>query len=138
MLGKQILLAVIGLSSGMVVSSGLFAFIASLGVVSDLADRSHTGKYVNLYEDAITMGGIIGNLLFLYRTRILGGEILLAIFGVLAGIFVGCEIMALAEILNVFPIFVRRAKIVKYVPIIIISVALGKAAGEIIFAFLKW
>ena len=52
---KQLLLAVIGLSSGIVVSGGLFSFIASLGVISDLADRTHTGKYVRLYEDAVVL-----------------------------------------------------------------------------------
>jgi len=138
MWGKQILLGVIGFSSGIVVSGGLFSFIASLGVISDLADRTHTGKYVKMYEDAVTLGGIIGNIVFLYRTPVFGGEILLAILGMLGGVFVGCEIMALAEILNIFPIFVRRVKIVSYVPYLILSVAVGKAIGELIFAFFKW
>ena len=138
MLVKQIFLAMIGISAGLVVSSGLFSFIASLGVVSDLADRTHTGKYIRVYEDAVMLGGVVGNIIFFYQTRILGGEIFLGIMGLFAGIFVGCEIMALAEVLNVFPIFVRRTKIVKCVPYLIVSVALGKAIGEIIFAFFKW
>ena len=62
----------------------------------------------------------------------------LAIVGLLGGIFVGCQIMALAEVLNVFPIFVRRIKIVKYVPYLVLSIALGKAVGELIFAFFRW
>lgn len=135
---KQVLLAVIGLSSGIVVSGGLFSFIASLGVISDLADRTHTGKYVRVYEDAVVLGGVLGNVVFLYQTHIWGGELVLAILGLLGGIFVGCQIMALAEVLNVFPIFVRRIKIVKYVPYLVLSVALGKAVGELIFAFFRW
>lgn len=135
---KQVLLAVIGLSSGIVVSGGLFSFIASLGVISDLADRTHTGKYVRVYEDAVMLGGVLGNVVFLYQTNIWGGEIGVAILGLLGGIFVGCQIMALAEVLNVFPIFVRRIKIVKYVPYLVLSVALGKMMGELIFAFFRW
>ena len=34
--------------------------------------------------------------------------------------------MALAEILNVFPIFVRRLKVAKAVPYVILALALGK------------
>lgn len=138
MLGKQIILAIIGLSSGVVISGGLFSFIVSLGVIADLADRTHTGKYILLYEDTVTIGGIIGNVVFLYGLSIPGGVFTLAILGLLTGIFVGCEIMALAEILNVFPIFVRRAKVVKYIPYLIVSLAIGKGVGELIFGILGW
>ena len=138
MWGKQILLAVIGFSSGMTVSAGLFAFIAGLGIISDLADRTRTARYVRVYEDAVVLGGMIGNVVYLYQVPIFGGEMFLALLGLLGGVFVGCEIMALAEILNIFPIFVRRAQIVKYVPYMILSVALGKAVGELIFAFFRW
>ena len=43
MWAAQILMAVIGLSSGIVVAGGLFSLIAGLGVISDFADRTHTG-----------------------------------------------------------------------------------------------
>lgn len=128
----------IGLSAGTVIAGGLFSFIASLGIVSDLADRTHTGKYVKVYEDAIVLGGIIGNVIFLLKPSVLVGEIVLVPLGLFIGIFVGCEIMALAEILNVFPIFVRRVKLVKYVPYFILTVAFGKTVGEMVFAFYRW
>ena len=135
---KQIVLALIGLSAGTIVSGGLFSFIVSLGVVSDFADRTHTGKSVLLYEDSVTLGGTIGNIILLYGLPIPGGSFSLTVLGLLAGIFVGCEIMALAEVLNVFPIFIRRAKMVKYVPYIILAVAIGKGIGELIFAIQGW
>ena len=43
---RQILLAVIGLGAGFGVAAGLFSFIIGLGVVSDFADRTHTGDKV--------------------------------------------------------------------------------------------
>ena len=46
---RQILVAVVGLASGFAVAAGLFSFIIGLGVVSDFADRTHTGKHVMLY-----------------------------------------------------------------------------------------
>ena len=138
MLANQILLAIIGLSAGVLVAGGLFGFIVSLGVVSDFADRTHTGKYVLLYEDAVIVGGILGNLMYVYNVSLTGGAVTLSIFGLFAGVFVGGWAMALAEVLNVFPIFVRRIKILKAVPYIILSIAVGKGIGSIIYFFFEW
>ena len=138
MLVNQILLAIIGLSAGVLVAGGLFGFIVSLGVVSDFADRTHTGKHVLLYEDAVIVGGILGNLMYVYNVSLTGGAVTLSIFGLFAGVFVGGWAMALAEVLNVFPIFVRRIKILKAVPYIILSIAVGKGIGSIIYFFFEW
>ena len=53
MWAQNILLAVIGLSAGVIVANGLFSFVIELGVVSDLADRTHTGEHILLYEDSV-------------------------------------------------------------------------------------
>lgn len=135
---RVVLLAVIGLSAGLIVSGGLFAFIASLGVVSDIADRTHTGSKIMLYEDAITLGGIIGNVVSIYRVSIPVGTWLQVIFGLFSGIFVGCWAMSLAETLNVFPIFVRRIKLLQCVPYIILSIAIGKGIGSFFMFFFGW
>ena len=143
---KEIILAVIGLSAGLIVAGGLFAFIASLGVVSDIADRTHTGKYILLYEDMTSLGGIIGNLVWLYRDVIningaigeVAGELLLSVFGMFGGIFTGCWAISLAETLNVFPIFIRRVKLVRGIPYIILSIAIGKGIGSFFYFLLGW
>ena len=134
----QILSAIIGLSAGMLVAAGLFSFITGLGVISDFADRTHTGEHVMLYDDAIVVGGILGNLLFVFKIHILGGGWILPIFGLLAGIFTGCWAMALAEMLEVFPIFVRRVKLVQCIPWVILGTALGKTAGALLFFSRHW
>ena len=123
------ILAFLGLSFGLAISAGLFAFLIGLGVVSDFADRTHTGKYVTLYEDCIVLGGILGNLFWIYEAEFLKGGWLLAGFGLLSGIFVGCWSMALADILNIFPIFIRRAKITTGLSWLIVGMALGKSLG---------
>lgn len=138
MWAKELLLAVIGLSSGAIVSGGLFSFIASLGVVSDFADRTHTGSKVSLYEDAIILGGSLGNLFWIYQVQMTNALWLLIFFGLFSGIFVGCWSMALAEVLNIFPIFIRRVKMVKCIPYIILSIAIGKGAGALLFFFQGW
>ncbi|MEG1504772.1 MAG: stage V sporulation protein AB [Lachnospiraceae bacterium] len=138
MLGTQILLGIIGLSSGIAVAGGLFSFIIGLGVVSDFADRTHTGNQVLLYEDCIAIGGILGNVVFIYQIHIPFGVMFLPIFGIFSGVFVGCWSMALAEILNVFPIFIRRVKLLRCIPYIILGMALGKGIGAFIFFINRW
>ncbi|MBS5128938.1 MAG: stage V sporulation protein AB [Lachnospiraceae bacterium] len=134
----QILLGMIGFSGGVAIAGGLFSFIIGLGVISEFADRTRTGDKVLLYEECVALGGIFGNIFFLYRLNIPGGMVLLPIFGLCAGIFVGCWSMALAEILNIFPIFVRRVKILKGIPWLIAGIAFGKGIGAVIFYANRW
>ncbi len=150
--GKQVLLAVIGISAGTAVAGGLFSFIVELGVIADFADRTHTGDKLLLYESSVAMGGILGNLFYLFGGLLMetlpklrmviqdagAGLVLLGIFGLLAGIFAGCWAMALAEILNVFPVFMRRARIVRYTSVFIISMAAGKSVGALLFFWQRW
>lgn len=135
---KQILLAIFGLSGGVVVSAGLFSLIVEIGVISDFADRTHTADHMLLYEDCTALGGIIGNLMFLFRWPIPFQTVLLPVFGLLSGVFVGCWAMGLAEILNVFPIFIRRIKIVRYTTAFIISIAVGRGIGALVYFAKGW
>lgn len=135
---KQIILGVLGLSAGLGVAAGLFSFIIGLGVVSDFADRTHTGEHILFYEDCIAMGGILGNLFWIYEVHIPGAAWLIPVFGIFSGIFVGCWSMALAEVLNIFPIFIRRVKLLKCIPWLILGMALGKGVGALIFFYLRW
>ena len=50
-----IFLALLGLSAGMIVAGGVFSFIVELGVISDFADRTHTGNHILIYEDNYAM-----------------------------------------------------------------------------------
>lgn len=138
MLGKQILLGILGLSSGIIIAGGLFALIVELGVIADFADRTHTAKKILLYEDCAAVGGIAGNLLSVFHPQMGYFTILLPFFGLLAGIFVGCWSMALAEVLNVFPIFIRRLKLIRYASAFIISMALGRGIGAFLYLFQRW
>ena len=74
-------------------------------------------------------------MLFRSGIRIPFGAWILPVFGLFGGIFVGCWSMALAEMLNVFPIFVRRVKLLRGIQYLILGVAIGKGAGAFIFFF---
>ena len=135
---RQIILAILGLSGGMIVAGGLFGFIVSLGVISDFADRTHTGKNIRLYERMLALGGGLGNVIYVYHIPISLGAWMLSVFGLFAGVFLGCWAMALEETLNVFPIFMRRAKLVGCIPYIILSIAIGKGIGSLIYFLSGW
>ena len=94
---KNIFLAILGLSAGITAAGGLFSFIIGLGVVSDFADRTHTGEHVMLYEDAIAVGGSIGAIISVYHPTIPYGSWLVPLAGLFGGIFVGCWAMAHQE-----------------------------------------
>lgn len=113
---KQMILVVLGLSAGVAAAGGLFSFIVGLGVVSEFADRTHTGDCVLLYEESIALGGIFGNLFYLFPVTIPYGQILVPIFGVFGGIFVGCWA----------------------IPYIIAGIAFGKGIGSLIYFWKGW
>ena len=110
---KQIIPAVVGLSGGFVIAGGVIALMVGLGIITRFVGITHTAKHVKEYETAILAGAIFGNLLTVHQIRIPLGIFGLVLMGVLFGIFVGGWILALAEIVNIFPIFARRIGITK-------------------------
>ena len=60
-------------------------------------------------------------------------EPLLAAFGLSVGIFVGCLVMSLAETLKALPIFSRRIRLASGLPFAVLSIALGKLLGSLVF-----
>ncbi|MCI8852611.1 MAG: stage V sporulation protein AB [Lachnospiraceae bacterium] len=135
---QQTLLGLVGLSAGFAVAGGLFALIIALGVVSRFAGKTHTAKYVFWYEDAIALGGILGNLVSVYEVTLPVGRIGAGIFGAFAGIFVGAWAMALTEIVNIIPIFTRRITLRRGMELIILSMALGRTLGALLFFAQRW
>lgn len=120
-------------SSGIVLSGGVFALIASIGVVPRFADKTGTRDYIRHYERSIILGGIGGTLALSFCFHIPIGKIGVMLFSLAVGIFVGCLAVSLAEILDVIPILTRRGKIAAGLPFFMLSIALGKLAGSIIY-----
>ncbi len=138
----QIFLALLGLSIGFAVAGGLFALIIGMGVVSRFAGKTHTADHIIMYENFVALGGFVGNVLWIYDFPFPPGAaigaVLLPIIGLCAGIFVGCWYMAIAEMINTFPTFLRRMKILKGMGFIVLGVALGKTAGAFLYFFQRW
>ena len=132
---KEILMAVVGLCGGLAVAGGLFALIIALGLVAEFADQTHTARHILWYEDAVAAGGILGNLISIYQFPLPFGEAGAGIFGIFAGVVVGAWAMALTEIINIIPIFARRLDFRRGLELLIVSMALGRTAGALIFYY---
>lgn len=137
MLIKYIILAFIGIICGFAVSGGIFAFITMIGIVPRFASRTGTASRILLYEDMVLVGGICGNLTALFQPPLPFGIIGLGAIGLFSGVFVGCLAMALAEVLQVIPIFARRVHLTQGLPFVIVAIALGKMAGSFYQLFIK-
>ena len=135
---QQALLAVLGLSAGFAVAGGIFALIIALGVVARFAGRTHTARYIFLYEDAVALGGIFGNLMSVYGFSLPIGQVGAGIFGLFSGIFVGAWAMALTEIVNIIPIFTRRLSLRRGMELLVLSMALGRTLGAVIYFVKGW
>ena len=135
---EQILLGIIGLSGGLVIAGGVIALMVGLGVITRFAGISHEAKKVWIFEDAMILGSIFGNWLTVYQNSIHLGIPGLVFFGLFSGIFVGGWIMALAEIVNIFPIVARRVGLVKGMSFIVIAIAVGKTFGSMFHFYMRW
>lgn len=131
MLSDTILLSFLGVSAGVTVAAGVFAFITMLDVIPRLTHRTGTASHLYGYENVIILGGTVGNILVFFVDKFPVTYVGIAIYGLFSGVFVGCLAMALAESLRVIPIFVKRLKLKEGLPLLILAIALGKMAGTI-------
>lgn len=132
---KEAVMVLTGLAAGGMVAAGTFAFIVMIGIFTRLAHRTRTSQYTSLFENAVILGGTLGNILFIYEIKLPFYYIGIVLFGFFCGIFVGCLAMALAEVLKIFPVFVKRSGLVEGIQFIVLSIAAGKCVGAVLQLF---
>ena len=135
---------------GLLSSGGVFTVFVTVGLVPRFADKTHTAQKILWYENCIVSGAVTGCLLSVYpeafsdmMTQITGsikmweiwGNGILGVFGVFAGMFVGCFAIAIAEMLNTIPIFTRRIRLGKGMGVAMLCIALGKTVGALIYFY---
>lgn len=134
---------------GLLSSGGVFTVFVSVGLVPRFADKTHTAAHIIRYENCIVTGAILGCIFSLYYEGLtpliagfgnqyipyweIWGSIILAVFGIFAGMFVGCFAIAIAEMLNTIPISVRRIRLGQGAGIVLLALALGKSVGSFIY-----
>ena len=136
---KSLFLILMGLCSGLGIAAGTFAFLVVLRVIPRMLQKAKLEHKIVYIENIVFRGILFGSILSMFSWRkkwlfTLLGKTLLTIFGISAGIFVGCLSVALAEILDVFPIFFRRLNIKEeYGEGYLFLMALGKMIGSLFF-----
>lgn len=127
---NHVFMGFLGLAFGLSVASGSFAIAVKLGIIPQMASKSGTAKRMITYENATILGGIAGNIISIFtQIRFPAGHVFLALFGISAGIFVGCMAVALAEIINAYPILYRRVKLKMGLEWMVATIAVGKMCG---------
>ena len=133
---REIFMSVIALLAGAGVSAGVFAFVLVIGIVPRILEYSRIENII-LVENVMICGVVVGNISSVAAGQFAlpAGEIIIAVYGLCVGTFVGCIAVALAEILHTFPIIFKRMKLRAGLGIIIIFMALGKTAGALYYFF---
>lgn len=159
---EQVLLAVLGVCAGFGVSGGVFTTLIAIGLVPRFAGKTHTARHIFLYEEMVVFGTLSGGIITVFQPFIkvhkwfgdsltlngmfyegvfsggwypIVGTLVLLVYGLFAGIFVGCLAIAIAEMLDSIPIFARRSKFRHGIGIAILCMALGKTLGSLIYFY---
>lgn len=141
----------VGSTYGLLSAAGVFTVLAAVGLVPRFAGRTHTANRVWLYEEMVIWGTVFGCFVSVFEERCglfvwlagrfpeqvalwrIGGQTLLILAGLFAGMFVGCLALAIAEMLDSIPILARRISFHGGIYYVIFSMALGKLAGSLIY-----
>ena len=136
---NSVIFIIVGLCSGIVVAAGTFAFFLVIRVLPRMIQKAKLKHKIISIENRVIEGILFGTVLslFSWRKRLLFeilGDSLLVVYGLSAGIFSGCIAIALAEILDTFPIFFRRIKMdERLCEGLLIVMAIGKTAGSLFY-----
>ena len=140
-----------GGSYGLLAAAGVFTVLVAVGLVPRFAGKTHTGKKVTLYEEMVIFGTLFGCLLSVFsrycrigawlQGKFPGGSSFLSvlgniaqgIFGIFAGMFIGCLALAIAEMLDSIPIFARRISFRHGIGLAVLSMAAGKLCGSLFY-----
>lgn len=144
-------LALAGLSFGMLAAAGVFTVLSAVGLVPRFAGKTHSAKEIWLYENMVMTGTIVGCVCSIFHryldigTWLEGwlpglnwlwealGQGFLGVSGLFYGMFVGCLALAIAEMLDSIPIFTRRISFRHGLGCAVLAMAAGKLCGSLLY-----
>lgn len=147
---KYLLLIICGASFGLLAAAGVFTVLVAVGLIPRFAGKTHTAKQVLLYEEMVIAGTMVGGFASVFerychigdwllqqglshRFLQIAGNTFIVIFGIFAGIFIGCLALAIAEMLDSIPIFARRMGFRHGLGVAILAMAAGKLVGSLFY-----
>lgn len=143
-MSNYIFLGTIGLCFGMLAASGVLTVLLAVGLMPRYIGKMHESKHIILFENMIILGTMSGTFVNLFGKFADGnglgllGVIIRSLYGMFAGVFVGTLAIAIAEMLDAFPIFFRRAGIKSGLRWIVLAIALGKMIGGFLYFYLEF
>lgn len=144
-------LIILGGSYGLLAAAGVFTVLVAVGLVPRFAGKTHTAGHAVLYEEMVIFGTLSGSAVTVFSGYCQFGEwwrqrypqymSLLdgigvfgqIVFGLFAGMFIGCLALAIAEMLDSIPIFARRVSFRHGMGLAILSMAAGKLCGSVLY-----
>ena len=150
---RSLFLVIVGGSYGLLSAAGVFTVFVTVGLIPRFAGKTHTARYVVLYEEMVVFGTFAGCFATVF-SRYCGfgaflqqsfperlqlwyalGMVLQLVFGLFSGMFVGCLALAIAEMLDSIPIFARRISFRHGLGLAILCVAIGKLCGSLLYFY---
>lgn len=131
-------LGLISFSGGLIVAFGLVALILGLNLIPRFAGITHTAHRIKLYEISVIAGTFIGSLLTIFTIRFPAGGWIAGCFGLFGGIFLGSWIIALTEMVDMFPIISKKAGIRVGIRAIVLATAIGKSVFSLLYYYKGW
>ncbi len=141
---RSVYMSLIGTCSGFGVAAGTFAFFLVMRVIPRMVQKAKLNNKIMSIENMVIRGLLFGTILSLFTWKKkwlywLFGRLLLVLFGLGSGIFAGCIAVALAEILDIFPIFLRRSRLnPKYMGVLLLVMAIGKTLGSLFYFYMGY
>ncbi|WP_208588174.1 stage V sporulation protein AB [Gracilibacillus suaedae] len=121
----------IGFGSGLMVGAGFVAFLTVLGIIPRLVQLSKSIDWMKHYQASVIVGTLLGTYLSFTEWTLNLPVYILGFWGLLHGIFIGMLAAALTEVLNVFPILMKRLGIDKELLWLLMAIVIGKIAGSL-------
>ncbi|MFC4404301.1 stage V sporulation protein AB [Gracilibacillus xinjiangensis] len=122
---------VIGFGTGIMVGSGFVAFLTVLGIIPRLVQLSKSGEFLHSYQASVIIGALLGTFLSFTSITFSFPSFLLILWGLLHGVFVGMLAAGLTEVLNVFPILMKRLGIDRELLWLLMAIVIGKIVGSV-------
>ncbi len=127
------------LGHGIAVGAAVALVFVVLGLVSQCAAVTGTRRHVPLYGRMVCLGAVIASSMHLLGfSGALWALPLLSVFGLLAGMYLGIVLSALAEVLNIFPVISGKLKLANSIRMMVFALAAGKALGIAAYYFTPW
>ncbi|WP_027417240.1 stage V sporulation protein AB [Aneurinibacillus terranovensis] len=128
---SNLVLILIGVSGGLIVGSGIVAFLTVLDLIPRLTQITKASPYILYFQWAVVSGATCFTVIDLFNLHMDLGNVWTILPGIFTGLFVGLLAAALTEVLNVIPILIKRLHMYEYLPAFIAALAFGKMAGSL-------